>query len=149
MIKFYFAGPYAQRERLLEVAKRLMAIDPENYEVASTGLHGESDDPEEFSAADWVGVVEADVFVMFNEDAYRKESSGGMHTKLGFALAADKEIQVIGPIMRSSKDFGKGINNFTSLHDFHFDTVEDFLNEWSLYVQEGIVEQVKHEILDR
>jgi hypothetical protein len=72
-----------------------------------------------------------------------------MHTELGFALAADNEIQVIGPVMRSFKDFGKGINNFTSLHDFQFDTVEDFLNEWSLYVQEGIVEQVKHEILDR
>lgn len=122
-MKFYLAGPYPQKNYIKEVAAILHGINAQ-YEINSSWLYGSSGAPVEYSAKDFAEVVESDVFVMFNEEDYRHESSGGMHTELGFALAAGLEIHVIGDDFTGP---GCGVNTFVSLAYQYHDTFEGFL----------------------
>ncbi len=125
MIKFYFGGPYPKKDYIEKVAKQVELLSA-SYRVISTWHkeQGESGVAVEYSAKDMAEVVEADIFVMFNEQMYRHLSSGGMHTELGFALAAGNEVFIIGSSFYGA---GCGINNFTSLAETTFLSVDDLL----------------------
>ena len=101
-MKIYFAGRYGRRVELLKYAA---ALNASGHAVTSRWLRGahESKDatPTEAEAAGWAkydleDIDTADAVIAFTEAPDNPHGRGGRHVELGYAIAKDKRIFVVG-----------------------------------------------------
>lgn len=99
-MKVYLAGRYDRRLELLGYAGQL---GRHHLSTARwlTGAHEGATDPEtlvRYAAEDLEDIDRSDVLVVFTEDPSIGHTSGGRHVEMGYALASDIEVVVVGPI---------------------------------------------------
>jgi nucleoside 2-deoxyribosyltransferase len=121
--KMYLAAKYDKRCTILSIAAILML---NGYEVTAKWLDGTHEDtgPDvaaKFATADLDSVEEADTLVLFNLPISDPQQSSGRHVELGYALALNKKVIIVGG----------GNSIFYELADERYATVEEFLKEYA------------------
>ncbi len=123
MSKFYLAAKYDKRREVLPIAALLTFA---GYEVVSKWLNGSHDgntpeDSDKYSQLDLEHIDACTHFVLFNLPIGNAQQSSGRHVELGYALAKQKTVIIVGP----------GSCIFYERADRVFATVEDFLACWT------------------
>lgn len=92
-MRVYIAAPYTCKPRATQVRDQLVAA---GHHSTSRWLDAPSDLNAAWACADLDDVRDAEVLVALNEPEYHTQGTGGRHTELGFALAWDKRIYLVG-----------------------------------------------------
>jgi nucleoside 2-deoxyribosyltransferase len=94
-VTVYIAAPYEERKQANRVRVRLAA---QSIACSSRWLtdDGSATLSHEWARADLDDVRAADALLALNPPAYHQRGSGGRHVELGYALALDKPILVVG-----------------------------------------------------
>lgn len=97
-MKVYIAAPY----ELIDEARGMMRLlESRGHVVTSRWLKDDEDLLDEskqggYAAKSLLDVLEADLFLLINQEAYRRSGTGGRHVELGYAIMLVKEIVILG-----------------------------------------------------
>lgn len=117
--KIYMAAKYSRREEMENYAPRLEAA---GWKVNARWVFGEEEGMSgaDISAMDLEDVETSDALVIFTHPRAEPQSGGGRFVEMGYAMALNKDIYVIGPVE----------NVFCEdIVVKRFDTLEEFLDE--------------------
>lgn len=102
-MRIYLASRFSRKDELRGYAQQLERM---GHSVTSRWLYGEHDVADEyamtveeqalFAAHDLMDIEHADMLIAFTEPAHSDASRGGRHVELGYALARQKRVIVIG-----------------------------------------------------
>ena len=98
--RVYLAARY---DRRLEMAAKARELEDHGFTVTSRwvqGLHEGATDPATLGRCAWddlEDIEQADIFITFTEAPDAGYTSGGRHVELGYALANDLSVIVVGP----------------------------------------------------
>lgn len=122
-MKFYLAAKYNKRTSLLPVAALLMLAGHEVTSQWLTGTHDGSTNEvkKQYAITDLNQIDECETFVLFNLPFFGAEQSSGRNVELGYALAKNKTIYIVG----------EGDCIFYTLADIFFVNMDDFLAEFT------------------
>lgn len=93
MIKVYIAAPYPERTLAIKTMKRL---EWQGCEVTSRWLKGGDALTDEWARNDLEDVARADLLLALNPEGYSNVGTGGRHVELGYAIALNKAILLVG-----------------------------------------------------
>lgn len=93
MIKVYIAAPYPERALAVKTMQRL---EWQDIEVTSRWLKGGDALTDEWARNDLDDVARADVLLALNPIGYSNMGTGGRHVELGYAIALNKAIVLVG-----------------------------------------------------
>ena len=118
-MKFYLAAKYDKRAELLPVAALLMLAGHEVTSQWLMGTHKGSSNEEkvEYALTDLNQIADCETFVLFNLPVFEAEQSSGRNVELGYALAKNKAIYIVGD----------GSCIFYTLADRYFADLSDFI----------------------
>lgn len=98
--RVYLAARY---DRRLEMLGRADELERLGYVVTSRwvqGLHEGATEPDVLGRCareDLADIIDSDIFITFTESAAIGHTSGGRHVEMGYALACDLWVIVVGP----------------------------------------------------
>lgn len=118
--KIYMAARYVRRE---EMEALVPAVEAAGWQVNARWVFGEEEkngmSASDISAMDLEDVETSDALVIFTHPRSEPQPGGGRFVEMGYAMALNKDIYVIGPVE----------NVFCEdIVVKRFDTVEEFLN---------------------
>ena len=90
----YVAAPFEQRAFAALLASNLRR--DANLEVTSRWLFEESNLDAEWAQKDLDDIDRADALVALNAESWKTSGTGGRHVELGYALAREKTIVLVG-----------------------------------------------------
>lgn len=92
-MKVYIAAPYPWRDNAIEQMKKVEAA---GFEVTSTWLRALDTENDVHARLDLADVARADVLLAINPPEFLTSGTGGRHVELGYALALNKRIVLVG-----------------------------------------------------
>lgn len=92
-MKIYIAAPYPCRDEAIAVMRHL---ESQGHYVTSRWLKAPDELADEHARKDLVDVAEADLLLAINPAAFEDAGTGGRHVELGYAIAFDKQIVLVG-----------------------------------------------------
>lgn len=92
-VKVYIAAPYPERELAIGIMHRLEAL---GIVVTSRWLKAPDELSDEHARKDLDDVRAADWLLLINTPRWENTGTGGRHVEVGYALALDKWICILG-----------------------------------------------------
>lgn len=92
-MKIYIAAPYPTRDAAIAAMHQLEAL---GHMITSRWLKAPDELADEHARKDLADVAEADALIALNPAGWEDIGTGGRHVELGYALALDKQIVLVG-----------------------------------------------------
>ena len=118
-MKIYIAAPYPVRD---DAIKAMLILEAAGHEVTSGWLRAPNELGDEWARKDLEDVAAAEVLLALNATEWENAGTGGRHVELGYALALNKRVVLIG-------------NRSNIFHYLNMVHVVDHINEALLWLK--------------
>lgn len=122
-MKIYIAAPYPERLKAIALG-RTLALDGHTITARWLAPSHDADDKgptltewARHAREDLTDVLDCDLLIAYNPDGYENVGTGGRHVELGYALAINRRILLIGDRTNTFHHLG-AIKQIDQLGDF-------------------------------